>query len=190
MICLNVCLSLCLHCYVCIKVKSIERRRELTATPRPEQHLAEYHREVREHTHTHTYKHTHTNTESWPWLPLCSWLMCCRKCGRRCSVIMKESWSSWGRTTEGRWITSETNTWMRFDSVYITLHYITSEWAVFFLWEATKTNRGVDWLDLAGNVLCNAFTLTNSVNNNNFTQNDKFKQPLGSLFLVVYLKEK
>lgn len=58
MISLYLCLSLFVHCFICIKVRITERRRELMS-PRPEQHLAEYHREVRERTQ----KHTHTRTQ-------------------------------------------------------------------------------------------------------------------------------
>lgn len=59
MISLYVCISLFLHYFVCIKVKITERRRELMS-PRPEQQLAEYHREVGGHTQTRTRAHAHT----------------------------------------------------------------------------------------------------------------------------------
>ncbi len=134
----------CLYFFVCIKVKITERRREIM-TPRPEQHLAEYQREVREHTHTptHMYRissscisiqcelrldYIYTRIQpvcavNWPSVSMSSWLMFCRKWGTKSSGIMRGSWSNYGRITRERWTTSERNTLMRSESLY-TSHII------------------------------------------------------------------
>lgn len=76
-------------------------------SPRPEQQLAEYHREVR-HTQmilcsSRFNVKVRLSVESFvsfcfklilTFLALLSWPMCSRKCGRKCSVTMRGSWSS------------------------------------------------------------------------------------------------